>query len=168
MTSATVQGTLRQPMDCAMLARIGRNTSCPLAFPAVSKPTTRPRRSTNQRFAIAAASPTIPAPEPIPTSTPQVRYSCHTWVMKALDPAPSTSSDIETSSVHFSPIVRSSAAAKGPTSPNNAIFSDTAPEMVATDQPKSRWSGNISTLGAARTPTEATMTTNITATITQA
>ncbi len=73
MTSATTQGTLRQPSDCVRLARNGRKISCPLAFPAVSSPTTSPRRSVNQRFATAAASPTIPAPDPMPTSTPQVR-----------------------------------------------------------------------------------------------
>ncbi len=89
-------------------------------------------------------------------------------VMNALDPAPSTSSAMEASSVRFSPMVRSSAAANGPTSPNSAMFNDTAPEIVATDQPKSRCNGRISTLGAARTPTEATITTNMTVTITQA
>lgn len=69
--------------------------------------------------------------------------------------------------MRFSPIVRISAAVNGPTNPNSAMFNDTAPEIVATDQPKSRCSGIISTLGAARTPTDATITANITATITQ-
>ena len=71
-TAATAHGTLCQPKCCARLARNGRKMSWPLALLAVSNPTTRPRLATNQRFATAVARPTMPAPEPTPTSTPQV------------------------------------------------------------------------------------------------
>ena len=48
------------------------------------------------------------------------------------------------------------------------MFNDIAPEITAAFQPKAACSGTISTPGAARTPTEARITTNITATTTQA
>ncbi len=83
-------------------------------------------------------------------------------------PAPITSSTIEASTVRFSPIVWINPAANGPTSPNSRMFSETAPEMTAAFQPNASCSGTISTPGVARTPTEARMTTNITATTTQA
>ena len=73
ITTATVSGTDCQPKRSASRARTGRNTSCPDALPAASSPITNPRLATNHRFATAAASPTIPVPEPMPTSTPQVR-----------------------------------------------------------------------------------------------
>ena len=44
------------------------------------------------------------------------------------------------------------------------MFNDTAPEITAAFQPKAACNGTISTPGAARTPTEARITTNITAT----
>ena len=73
ITPATTSGTMCQVWETTRLASSGRNTSWPEALLAVSSPTTRPRRCTNQRLAMAVASPTMPAPEPSPTSTPQVR-----------------------------------------------------------------------------------------------
>ena len=168
ITSATTSGTLCHPCETTRWASSGRKTNCPLALLAVSRPTTSPRRSTNQRLAIAVARPTIPAPDPRPTNTPQVRYNCQISVMKPLSPAPITSNTIEISTVRFRPIVWISPAAKGPTSPNSRMFSDTAPEITPGLQPNASCSGTISTPGVARTPTEARMTTNITATTTQA
>ena len=72
-SSDTAIGTLTQPNDVASHASTGRNTSWPLALLAVSMPTTRPRRATNQRLAMVAATPKPVAPAPRPTSTPQVR-----------------------------------------------------------------------------------------------
>ena len=54
----------------------GRKTSWPVALLAVSIPVTSPRRSTNQRFAITAASVTPIAPVARPFATPQSRSSC--------------------------------------------------------------------------------------------
>ena len=48
------------------------------------------------------------------------------------------------------------------------MFSEIAPEIVAAFQPNACSSGTISTPGAARTPTVARMTVNITATTIQA
>ena len=74
---------------------------------------------------------------------------------------------MEHNTVRRRPKVRIMAAVNGPTRPNSAIFSDTAPEIVAFDQPKACSSGTIRTPGAARTPTEATIIANITPTTTQ-
>ena len=48
------------------------------------------------------------------------------------------------------------------------MFSEIAPEIVAAFQPNACSNGTMSTPGAARTPTVARMTVNITATTTQA
>ena len=47
-------------------------------------PVTRPRRRTNQRFAISAASGTEIAPVAMPLTTPQSRTSCHGALMKTV------------------------------------------------------------------------------------
>ena len=47
--------------------------SWPLAFEAVSRPLTRPRRVENQVFAMIAASGTASAPVAEPITTPQSR-----------------------------------------------------------------------------------------------
>ena len=168
ITPATTSGTMCQVCETTRLASNGRKTNWPEALLAVSSPTTSPRRCTNHRLAIAVASPTIPAPEPSPTSTPHVRYNCQISVTNELSPAPITSRTIEHSTVRFNPIVWINPAANGPTSPNSRMFSDTAPEITAAFQPNACCSGTISTPGVARTPTDARMTTNITATTTHA
>ena len=167
ITPATTSGTMCQVCDTTRLASSGRKTNWPEALPAVSNPTTSPRRCTNQRLAMAVARPTIPAPDPSPTSTPQVRYNCQISVMNALDPAPMTNRAIDSRTVRFRPMVWIRPAAKGPTSPNNRMFSETAPEITAAFQPNASCSGTISTPGVARTPTDARMTTNITTRTTQ-
>ena len=48
---------------------------------AVSMPTTRPRRLTNQRAATVAPSTSATMPVPMPTITPQSATSCQSWVM---------------------------------------------------------------------------------------
>ncbi len=60
ITPATTSGTMCQVCETTRLASSGRNTNCPEALLAVSSPTTSPRRCTNQRLAIAVASPTMP------------------------------------------------------------------------------------------------------------
>jgi hypothetical protein len=89
-------------------------------------------------------------------------------VTKLLSPAPMTSSSMENSTVCFNPITWIRPAAKGPTSPNSRMFNATAPDTIPAFQPNASCSGTISTPGAARTPTEARMTTNITPTTIQA
>ncbi len=109
----------------------------------------------------------MPAPEPTPTSTPQVAYSSHGSRANALPPAPSSSRTSEASTVRRSPIVCSSAAANGPIRPPSRMFSEIAPEIVVALQPNAFSSGTISTPGAARTPTVARITVNMTPTTIQ-
>ena len=78
--------------------------------------------------------------------------------------APAASNDSELSTVPRMPIRWISAAPNGPTSPPSRILSEIAPEIVAGFQPNACSSGTISTPGAARTPTVARMTVNITPT----
>ena len=52
-------------------ASMGRKMSCPVALLAVSMPTTRPRRSANQRVATVAPRTSATMPVPRPTTTPQ-------------------------------------------------------------------------------------------------
>ena len=84
-----------------------------------------------------------------------------------LPPAPMTSSTSEATTVRRSPMVCSSAAANGPISPPSRMLSEIAPEIVAASQPNACSSGTINTPGAARTPTVARITTNMTPTTIQ-
>ena len=59
----------------------GRKASWPVALLAVSRPSTRPRRSTNQRLATVAPSTIAVRPVPMPTTTPQSIRSCQKAVM---------------------------------------------------------------------------------------
>ena len=76
-TIETVSAADRHPCDVTIQPSSGRKTSCPVALLAVSIPVTTPRRSTNQRFAMTAASVTPIAPVASPLATPQSRSSCH-------------------------------------------------------------------------------------------
>ena len=76
-TIDTVSAAERQPWAVTIQPSSGRNTSWPVALLAVSIPVTSPRRSTNQRLAITAASVTPIAPVARPLATPQSRSSCH-------------------------------------------------------------------------------------------
>ena len=98
-------------------ARSGRNTSWPAALAAVSSPIARPLLATNQRFATAAAMPTAPAPEPMPTITPQVRNNCHGEDMSSDRPVPAANSDHAPRMVRFSPITCTRPVKNGPVKP---------------------------------------------------
>jgi len=80
MTSAaapTATSAQRQPGPAASRARIGTNTSWPVAVAAVSAPSTRPRRWLNQRVATTAPRTLAVIPVPKPTTTPHRTISCH-------------------------------------------------------------------------------------------
>ena len=72
---------MRQPWSWVSLARSGRKMSWPVALLAASMPTTRPRRSTNQRVATVAPSTRATRPVPKPTMTPHSATSCQTSVI---------------------------------------------------------------------------------------
>jgi hypothetical protein len=107
----------RQPMLSAIAATGGRMTSCPVACPAVSTPITSPRRVTNQRSAMVAASTSAIDPVPPPMSTPQKIRSCHEAVMKTLPAAPSATSASAIGTTRRRPKRSIRAAAKGATRP---------------------------------------------------
>ena len=77
----TIANATRQPNRSVMLARSGRNTSCPVATLAVRMPTTSPRRAENQRAAIVAPNTSAVMPVPMPITTPQSSISCQTWLI---------------------------------------------------------------------------------------
>ena len=52
----TTSAAVRHPRPATSDASSGRKTSCPVAFAADNMPSTRPRRSSNHRFATMAAS----------------------------------------------------------------------------------------------------------------
>jgi hypothetical protein len=112
--------------------------------------------------------PTAAAPEPIPTISPQVRNSCQGAVIKFDNPVPATSTIMQPTIVRFRPTTSISPVKNGPVAPIRMILSETAPEIVATFQPKARSNGMIMTPGAARTPTPASVAENITASTIQA
>jgi hypothetical protein len=66
----------------------GRNASCPVALPAVSTPTTRPRRRTNHWSATVAANTSAIEPVPSPIMRPQVSTSIQGTVATMLRAAP--------------------------------------------------------------------------------
>ena len=112
--------------------------------------------------------PIAPAPEPIPTISPQVRNICQGAVIKFDSPVPAISIAMHANIVRFRPMTSMSPVRNGPVAPSRVMLSEIAPETVATSQPNARWSGTIMTPGAARTPTPARVAENITASTIQA
>ena len=99
-------------------------------------------------------------PEPIPTTTPQSRNSCHGSVIHIVPKAPramATSAHIVT---RRRPKRACSAAANGPTSPNSSTLMLTAVPTVARSQPNSSRSGSTRMPGAERKPAAPSSVTN--------
>ena len=63
-----------------------------MALAAESAPSTRPRRSSNQRVATTAASTIDVTPVPVPTSTPHSSVSCHSVCMRVVSATDTASS----------------------------------------------------------------------------
>ena len=127
-----------------------------------------PFRFANQRFATAAAMPIAPAPEPMPTISPQVRNNCQGAVMKFDSPVPAISIAMH---ARYRALQTDDLDEPGEKRSGRAEQDDVerdAPEIVATSQPNARCSGTIMTPGAARTPTPASVAENITASTIQA
>ena len=79
---------IRQPACWASQAAAGRNSNCPVAVLAASRPSTRPRRAVNQRLATVAPSTMAVMPVAKPTIRPQVSQSCQISVMNVASPSP--------------------------------------------------------------------------------
>src|SRR5882757_5313334 len=148
--AATPRAAGRQPYRSDTTATTGRNTSWPVAEPAVSTPDTSPRRAVNQRPVTVATRDNAIEPVPRPTSTPQHSTSCHAAVMNTVSPLPAATTTNAATTTRRTPKRSIRAAANGAVSPNSAMLIAMASEMVPTDQPNSARSGSISTPGVAR------------------
>ena len=114
---ATTTETERQPLRPTSEAKIGRNTSCPVAVLAVRTPMTRPRWAVNQRWTIVAPRTIAVAPVPSPTSTPQKSTSCHGVRIAVVRATPVATSARDAMTVRRMPTDCMNAAANGPTRP---------------------------------------------------
>ena len=88
--------------------------------------------------------------------------------MKIDKPVAAASSTMHPMMVRFKPTTSIRPARNGPITPSRMMLTETAAEMVATSQPKARCNGRIMTPGAARTPTQASVAVNTTASTIQA
>ena len=116
-TTAAVPAAYRQPHPSTIQARSGRKISCPVAFDAVRRPVTRPRRSANHRFAIMAPSGTEIAPVAVALTKPHSRSSCHGASIKSVSPEPAAIPSTATVITRRRPKRSASAAPNGPPSP---------------------------------------------------
>jgi len=121
IATVTATATPCQPYCTASSASSGRKASCPAAFAALSSPIARPLLAANQRFAIAAATPTAPPPAPIPTMKPQVMKSCPGAVIKSDRPVPAANSPIHARIVRFRPITWTRPVRSGPVSKQDDV-----------------------------------------------
>src|SRR5579862_7584761 len=166
--AATIDAAARQPDDSTTVASGVRKINCPVAFAADSVPMTSPRRASNQRVAITAASTIAVTPVAVPTTTPHNRKNCHSvdiLVDKATAPAISASALSTTARRPHRSITD---AANGPMTPNSAMLTAIDAEMVVRLQPNSVSSGTMNSPGVARTPAVTSMTTKVTTATTQA
>jgi hypothetical protein len=113
----TVQDTARQLNRSDREASRGRNSSCPVALPAVRMPVTSPRRATNHRDVTVATKASAIDPVPSPTSTPQHRISCQLDVMNTVRPLPIATTVSAAATTRRIPNRSISAAANGAVSP---------------------------------------------------
>ena len=111
---ATTSAAARQPACATTAARSGRKSSWPVAVLAVRMPMTSPRRATNQRLAMVAASTSARAPVPIPTTTPQSRTSCQGARITVVSATPTVTAESDRSVTRRTPTRSISAAANGP------------------------------------------------------
>ncbi len=142
----------------------GKNTNCPVAELAVSKPIASPRRVSNQRLTMVAASVVAATPVPAPTIKPHVNTRCHGNCIRVLAAVPIDSSKSPDSTTGRMPKRCIAAAENGPIKPNKAILTEIANEITERLQPNSCSSGTIITAGVARMPAAVNNTRNINAT----
>ena len=154
---STRHSAIRHPNRSVSSASSGRKTSCPVAVLAVSMPTTRPRRWTNQRVATVAPSTRAVIPVPRPTTIPHSRMSCHTSVIASEPTSPAMMNSRAALTTRLMPKRFMNAAANGPIRPNSSSRMARAEEISAFCQPNSRWKGTIMTPGAPTAPAVASM-----------
>ncbi len=152
----------RHPQPSAVQATSGRNTSWPVAPPAVSTPDTRPRRCTNHRPVTVATSDRAMEPVPRPTTTPHSRTSCQAAVMTTVSPLPVAVRSRAQTTTRRIPKRSMRAAANGAVSPYSAMLTATAADTVVVDHPNSSRSGSTRTPGTARNAAAPTRARNVT------
>jgi hypothetical protein len=162
-----ISRALRHPARVATHANSGRNTSCPVAELAVSRPTISPRRELNQRNETVAASTNAVKPVPTPTTSPHSNSSCQSWFMASDRANPLPIRPNAHSVTLRMPKRLMNAAANGPMSPNSTRRVARAEEIAAVDQPNSRCSGSSSTPGAPTAAAVTSMVRKVVATTTQ-
>jgi len=101
---------------------------------------------------------------PVPTTAikPHSTKNCHGCVISADNAAPSASSASAAATVRRTPKRSNIPAANGPMSPNSAMLTAIAADIVAGLQPNSFSSGWMSIVGDDRTPAAAISSTNAT------
>ncbi|SPU68455.1 Uncharacterised protein [Brucella neotomae] len=134
----TMASEVRQPMVWLTLARIGMKTSWPVALLAVIRPTTRPRRFSNQRAATVPPSTSAVMPVPSPITTPHSATICHSSVMKMEPMRPAEIMMRAAATTRRSPNWFMKAAANGPMRPKRTRRNAVAKEIFALVQPNSR------------------------------
>ncbi len=108
------------------------------------------------------------APVPMPTSNSQSNSNCQGSFIRDDASTASETINSEPGTARRSPIRFMRPAAKGPINPKNRIFTATAVEINARDQPNSASNRTIKRLGVERTPAPASSTTKVTPAITHA
>lgn len=149
---ATSSDACRHPLMSTNPAIRGKNTSWPVALPALRIPTTSPRLATNHRSTTVATKTRAIEPDPTPIRMPQVSLSCQESVTKMLRAAPAEIKSRAPVVTLRNPKRSIRAAAKGATRPNSRMLMPTATLMVVRLQPNSDSRGRIITPGAARKP----------------
>ena len=153
----------------ARCATIGRNTSWPVAEPAVSTPLTRPRRATNHRLVMVATSAIDIDPVPTPTRTPQSITSCQASVMNTVSPLPAAT---RVSAIGHHPAYAEAVHQRGgerrEQPEQHQVDRDRERRWCRATSRTRRCSGSISTPGTERKAAAPTRVTNVTTATTQA
>lgn len=144
-------------------ASTGSKMSCPVAVAAVKIPTAKPRRLSNQRLATCVLNTVKNNPEPIPIITPQMRISCHSSCMIAVQASATDKRSMEISIMRFKPYFSTNAAINGPENPYKNKQTAKAKEMDGRLQPKSCSNGSINTPAEERIMPATIIDANVTA-----
>ena len=127
---------------------------------------TSPRRRSNQRLAVIAASGTATAPVLEPITRPHSTYSCQGCVITVVSSDPTATITSAVAHTRRTPKRSITAAANGAPRPYTKRFRATAPPISSVDHPNSCCRGKSSTPVVARKPAAVTSTMKVAATTT--
>ena len=166
--STTGISAQRQPTTSISQVARGRNNNWPVATLAVSMPSTRPRRCSNQRLATTAPSTRAISPEPRPSSTPHSRIRCQTSLICVDRPSPPATDSSAPAIIGRSPKRSINRAENGPISPNSTKRIASAVEICSVFQPNSSPRGRRNAPGKPSAAEAESMVRKVTPAITQA